>query len=117
MTLLSSSGAKNCVQKIFAIIAIALTLTPSFPLISTAQGATTARDTLTFYGELTNQSSDAPLTGNVDIKVRLYDSADGTTVRWNECWTDTAVAQGRMTLNLGSVTAFTPNLGEFLAAY
>ena len=29
---------------------------------------TTARDTLTFYGELTNQSSDAPLTGNVAIK-------------------------------------------------
>ena len=85
--------------------------------MSVAQAAPiTARDTLTFYGELTNQSSDAPLTGNVDIAVRLYGQASGGAMQWSECWPSVAVASGRISLNLGSTQPFLPNLGQFLAA-
>ena len=76
----------------------------------------TARDTLTFYGELTNQASDAPLTGNVDIAVRMYPVGTGGAMLWSECWPSVAVSAGRISLNLGSTQPFAPSLGQFLAA-
>jgi hypothetical protein len=75
-----------------------------------------ARETLTFYGELTAQSSDQPLTGNVDVAMRFYSAASGGTSVWSECWTDVAMSGGRLTLNLGSVSPFAPTLGQFLSS-
>jgi hypothetical protein len=105
-------GKRRVWRHFFTLILSVSLAVPSQTLFA----VTTARDTLTFYGELTNQSSDAPLTGNLDIAVRLYDQASGGTMQWSECWPSVAVSSGRVSLNLGSTQAFTPSLGQFLAA-
>ena len=75
-------------------------------LPASALGAT-ARDTVTFYGELTNQATDIPVTGNVDIGVRLFDTPSSGAALFNECWEDVAIQEGRVTLYIGAVSPFT----------
>ena len=69
--------------------------------------ATGSADTLTFYAEFTNQSNDVPITGNLDVAVRLYNNANGGSQVWSECWGNVGVSQGRVTLDLGAITSFT----------
>src|SRR3989338_2482010 len=72
-------------------LAIALSLS-SVVRAPAAARAAPARDTVTFYGELTNQATDIPVTGNVDIFVRLFDSSNGGSSLFDECW-DIAVQE------------------------
>src|SRR3990167_8589025 len=82
--------------------------------------ATLAQDTITFYGELTNQATDIPVSGNLDVMVRVYDSSTGGSPLWDECWEDASVYQGRVSLHLGAINPFQNalgmSLGEFLSA-
>jgi len=92
---------------------------PVFLAAALAFGATNAQDTITFYGELTNQATDIPVTGNLDVFVRVFSSPNGGSALWDECWEDIAVDQGRVSLHLGAVNPFQAalgiSLGEFLA--
>ena len=85
-------------------------------MTSTSAWSAAPSETLSFYGELTSQSADAPLTGNMDVALRLYDATSGGALKWQECWSSVNVQQGRLSVNLGASQAFTPSLGEFLAA-
>ena len=78
--------------------------------VPSAQGAS-AQDTITFYGELTNQATDIPVSGNLDVMVRVYDSSTGGSPLWDECWEDASVYQGRVSLHLGALNPFQTALG------
>src|SRR6476661_4494009 len=101
-------------QKLIALLCSGLVAGGGFLSVGNRAWAANARDTITFYGELSSQSSDTPYTGNVDLSVRLYNQGTGGAQLWSECWDSAAISQGRVTLNLGASNNFAPTLGEFL---
>ena len=62
---------------VFPLLALLLTSSPNRAIAANAQ------DTITFYGELTNQATDIPVTGNLDVFVRVFSSPNGGSALWD----------------------------------
>lgn len=58
------------------------------------------------YQGLLSDSDGAPLTGNYDLTVRIYDQQTEGTAIWNETHTGVSVSGGVFNIHLGSVTPF-----------
>lgn len=74
-----------------------------FGLISTAFAEVPA--IISYQGILTDTNG-APLTGNYDLTVRIYEQQSGGTAIWNETHTGVSISGGVFNIQLGSVTPF-----------
>ena len=91
---------------VFSLVALlSLTLTGLYARTVTAAPSTN----LNFQARLKNASGGVVPDGNYNIEFKLYDVSTGGTALWTETRTGAnvvRVANGYMTVNLGSVTAF-----------
>jgi phage-related tail fiber protein len=74
-----------------------------FGLISTAFAEVPA--IISYQGILTDNNG-APLTGNYDLTVRIYEQQSDGTAIWNETHTGVSISGGVFNIKLGSVTPF-----------
>jgi len=72
-------------------------------------------EVISYQGILTD-SSGAPLTGNYDITVKIYDVDTGGTALWTETHSGVAVSKGVFSVMLGSANAFPADL-DFSVPY
>lgn len=70
---------------------------------------------ISYQGILTDANG-APLTGNYDITVKIYDVESGGTALWTETHSGVAVSKGVFSVMLGSATAFPASL-DFSVPY